>query len=342
MIRASSQEKASIMRAVRFHGIGKLTVEEIAPPAAPGAGAVHLKVLAAGICGSDLHNFKTGQWIAHLPVTPGHEFTAEVLAVGADVFDFAPGDRVVADSRAPCGRCEQCQAGRANLCLKLGYVGEVCDGGFAEEVVLPARGLLKIDPAIPPQVAALSEPLAVALHAIRRAAPQAGKPVLVAGAGPVGGLTCLLLKHLGFGPVQFAERNPARRDLVQEVTGAVPVELDAVVIGQPFDCAIEATGVSAVLNKLIALSGPAARIALVGIPSGNVSINAIAVVERELELRGCSAFRDELPEAVRLLKELEGPLSQLVEAPIGLDAVPEAYQRLIAGGGQKLKQIVRP
>jgi (R,R)-butanediol dehydrogenase / meso-butanediol dehydrogenase / diacetyl reductase len=330
------------MRAVRFHGIGKLTVEDIAPPSPPGAGEVHLKVLAAGICGSDLHNFKTGQWIAHLPVTPGHEFTAEVMAVGAGVADFAAGDRVIADSRAPCGQCEQCAAGRANLCVKLGYVGEVCDGGFAEEVVLPARGLLKVDASIPPQVAALSEPLAVALHAIKRAAPVPGKLVLVAGAGPVGGLACLLLKHLGFGPVLFAERNPARRALVADVTGAVPVELDAVWIGQPFDCTIEATGVPAVLDKLIALAGPAARIALVGIPGGAASINAIAVVERELELKGCSAFRDELPEATRLLKELEAPLARLVEEPIGLDAVPAAYRRLIDGGSARLKTIIRP
>jgi (R,R)-butanediol dehydrogenase/meso-butanediol dehydrogenase/diacetyl reductase len=330
------------MRAVRFHGIGKLSVEDIAPPAAPGAGDVHLKVLAAGICGSDLHNFKTGQWIAHLPVTPGHEFTAEVVSVGAGVVGFSPGDRVVADSRAPCGDCEQCRAGRANLCVKLGYVGEVCDGGFAEEVVLPARGLLKVDASVAPQVAALSEPLAVALHAIKRAEPLRGKPVLVAGAGPVGGLACLLLKHLGFEHVMFAERNQARRALVEDVTGAAPVELDAVWIGQPFDCAIEATGVPAVLDKLIALAGPAARIALVGIPSGAASINAIAVVERELELKGCSAFRDELPEAVRLLKELQAPLARLVEDPIALDQVPEAYQRLIAGRGQKLKTIIQP
>jgi (R,R)-butanediol dehydrogenase/meso-butanediol dehydrogenase/diacetyl reductase len=330
------------MRAVRFHGIGKLSVEDIAPPAAPSAGDVHLKVLAAGICGSDLHNFKTGQWIAQLPVTPGHEFTAEVVSVGAGVVGFSPGDRVVADSRAPCGNCEQCRAGRANLCVKLGYVGEVCDGGFAEEVVLPARGLLKVDASVASQVAALSEPLAVALHAIKRAEPLRGKPVLVAGAGPVGGFACLLLKHLGFEHVMFAERNQARRALVEDVTGAAPVELDAVWIGQPFDCAIEATGVPAVLDKLIALAGPAARIALVGIPSGAASINAIAVVERELELKGCSAFRDELPEAVRLLKELQAPLARLVEDPIALDQVPEAYQRLIAGRGQKLKTIILP
>jgi (R,R)-butanediol dehydrogenase/meso-butanediol dehydrogenase/diacetyl reductase len=81
---------------------------------------------------------------------------------------------------------------------------------------------------------------------------------------------------------------------------------------------------------------------MVGIPSGAAAINAIAVVERELELKGCSAFRDELPEAVRLLKELEAPLGRLVEDPIGLDAVPEAYQRLISGTATHLKTIIRP
>ena len=335
------------MRAVRFHGVGKLAVEEVAPPSAPGAGQVHLKVLAAGICGSDLHNFKTGQWIAHLPVTPGHEFAAEVMAVGSGVADLAPGDRVVADSRVACGACATCRDGHPNLCLNLGYVGEACDGGFAQEVVLPASGLLRLDDGVPPEVAALAEPLAVALHAIRRAAPRPGQAILVAGAGPVGGLCCLLLKHLGLGPVVFAERQPARRDLVYRETGAIPVELEAEAIaaatgGKPISSAIEATGVNAVLERLVGLVGPGARIALVGIPSGTASINTIAVVERELELKGCSAFRDELPEAVGLLGDLAAPLSRLIEGPISLDAVPDAYQRLIAGGSARLKTIIKP
>jgi len=213
--------------------------------------------------------------------------------------------------------------------------------------VLPARGLLKVDPGIPPQVAALSEPLAVALHAIKRAEPVPGKPVLVAGAGPVGGLACLLLHHLGFGPVLFAERQPARRALVAEVTGAIPVALEADVIaasagGRPIAAAIEATGVNAVLERLVDLVGPGARIALVGISTGKAALATIALVEREIELKGCSAFRDELPEAVAMLGDLAQPLARLIEAPIGLDAVPAAYERLIAGGSAALKTIIRP
>jgi (R,R)-butanediol dehydrogenase/meso-butanediol dehydrogenase/diacetyl reductase len=333
------------MRAVRFHGVGRITVEDVPPPPAPAAGQARLRVLAAGICGSDLHNFKTGQWIAHLPVTPGHEFAAEVIDLGPGVTGLKPGDRVVADSRVPCGACEQCRGGRHNLCTRLGYVGEVCDGGFAEQVVLPAKGLLRVDPAIPPAVAALTEPLAVALHAIKRAEPKPGAPV--AGAGPVGGLACLLLKHLGYGPVLFAERHAARRDLVARETGAQPVTLEAEAVaaatsGRPIDCAIEATGVAPVLDQLVNLVGPGARIAMVGIPSGPASINAIAVVEREIELRGCSSFRDELPDAARLLGELAGPLSRLAEDPIPLEQVPEAYRRLIESGGTRLKTIIRP
>jgi (R,R)-butanediol dehydrogenase/meso-butanediol dehydrogenase/diacetyl reductase len=335
------------VRAVRFHGIGKVSVEDIAPPPAPAAGEARLRVLAAGICGSDLHNYKTGQWISRLPVTPGHEFVAVVIELGTGVTGLAAGDHVVADSRVPCGACNQCQSGRPNLCTSLGYVGEVCDGGFAEEVVLPAKGLLCIDPTIPPEAAALAEPLAVALHAIKRADPRLGEPVLIAGAGPVGGLTCLLLRHFGHKRVLFAERQPARRALVEREIGARPVELDAAAIaeatgGRPVDCAIEATGVASVLDLLINLMGPGGRIAMVGIPSGAASINAVAIVEREIELRGCSSFRDELPEAARLLGELSGPLSRLAEDPISLEGVPEAYKRLIAGGGYRLKTIVRP
>jgi (R,R)-butanediol dehydrogenase/meso-butanediol dehydrogenase/diacetyl reductase len=335
------------MRAVRFHGVGRLTVEDIASPRDPAAGEVRLKVLAAGICGSDLHNYRTGQWIASLPVTPGHEFAAEVLAVGAGVTDLSPGDRVVADSRVPCGACEPCRAGSANLCQKLGYVGEVCDGGFAEETVLPATGLLRFDAGVPPEVAALAEPLAVALHAIRRAAVRPNHPVLVTGAGPVGGLCCLLLKHLGLGPVVFAERQPGRRALVAHETGAIPVgleldEIRAATGGKPIASAIEATGVNAVLEALIGLVGPGAKIALVGIPHGTAALNTLAIVERELELKGCSAFRDELPEAVGLLGDLAAPLARLIADPIGLDTVPAAYDRLIAGGGSALKQIIRP
>src|SRR5690606_4590755 len=113
------------------------------------------------------------------------------------------------------------------LCPRLGYVGEVCEGGFAERVVLPARLLLPVASDLPPAIAALSEPLAVALHVRHRLAAPAGAPVLVAGCGPIGALAALLLVEDGAGPVLVADRNPARRARVAEVTGAIPTALEA-------------------------------------------------------------------------------------------------------------------
>jgi len=335
------------MRAVRFHGVGDLRVEDVPAPAAPGTGEVRLRVCAAGICGSDLHNFKTGQWISRLPVTPGHEFAAEVLDVGAGVTGLKVGDLVVADSRAPCGRCENCLSGRHNLCVALGYVGEVCDGGFAEQVTLRAGQLLTVDPHLPAEVAALAEPLGVALHVIRRLDPAKGEPVLVAGAGPVGGLVTLLLDHLGFGPVLFAERQQTRRDLISGVCEARAVELEPDAVrealgGRPLRYAVEATGHGAVLDRLTGLVGAGARIAMVGIFHGRTEIDANAIVEREIELLGCSVFADEQREAVALLPALAPKLRQLVSTPIALEDVPSAYRDLLEGRAPALKTIIKP
>lgn len=328
------------MRAARLYGKGDLRVEDVPAPAIARDDEVRLKVLAAGICGSDLHNFRTGQWITRAPSTPGHEFAAEVLETGAGVTDLHPGDRVVADSRFSCGHCDRCVGGRPNLCRSLGYVGEACDGGFAPEVVLPRRLLLPVDRGVPAEVAALAEPLAVALHAVKRLAPEPGAPVLVTGAGPIGGLAALLLGRAGH-PVRLVERNAARAALVAGVSGAAPVPLDAAA-WDGVALAIEATGSTAVAGAVLAGIATGGRAVLVGIFHEPLSFDANVVVERELVVSGCSAFGDELPEAVALLPVLSPVLATLVEGPISLAELPAAYARLMAGEASGLKTILRP
>ncbi|HTI01001.1 MAG TPA: alcohol dehydrogenase catalytic domain-containing protein [Acidisoma sp.] len=335
------------MRAIRFHKPLDLRLEEIAPPGAPGPGEVLLRVKAAGICGSDLHNYRTGRWVAQLPVTPGHELAGEVLSVGPGVSGFAPGDLAVADSRVPCGTCPACAEGRFNHCSKLGFVGEVCDGGFAEQVILPASGLLKAPPGLAPEIAAMSEPLAVALHALRRLAPVHSQPVLVAGGGTIGGLTALLLAEHGFGPILLAERNAARAALLADVVGTQTVPLDPAAIaaacgGQAPRFCLDATGSLDVLRVLLKTTAHGGRIALVGIFHGEGTLDPNLIVERALDIRGCSVFGGEQTEALSLLPRLAAQLTALVEDPIGLEAVPGAYERLVRGESDKLKTLVRP
>ncbi|RWL49282.1 MAG: dehydrogenase [Mesorhizobium sp.] len=333
------------MKAARLHGPGDLRVEDIAAPGTPEAGWVKLNVDAAGICGSDLHNFRTGQWISRVPSTAGHELTGTVVAVGEGVDTVAVGDRVVADSRFWCGECAQCRAGRRHLCASLGFVGEVCDGGFAEETVLPARLLHVIDAALDDRVAAMAEPLAVALHAVRRLPKTAGS-VLVVGCGTIGGLAALLLSRTFSGRVLIADRNKARCERVARVTGATIVDLDreaiaAATADAPLLAAVEATGSIAALNQLLGVLGSGATVALVGIFHGRLDIDPNMLVEREIALLGCHAFADELPDAIGMLAELSGPLISLIDREIGLDDVPAAYERLLAGQGDGLKTIIR-
>lgn len=335
------------MKAVRLHGAGDLRVEDVPSPGAPGEGWVRLTVTAAGICGSDIHNYRTGQWISRAPSIAGHELTGAVTEIGEGVEGFRPGDTVVADSRFWCGQCPACRSGRHHLCEKLGFIGEACDGGFAEETVLPARLLLPIPPQVDPAVAAMAEPLAVALHAIHRLAPLPGEPVLVLGCGPIGGLAALVLAKIHDGPILVADRNAARARLVADVTGATAVALDPTEVrdalggGLP-TAAIEATGSTAALSHLVEAIEGGGRVVLVGIFHGTLDLDPNLLVEREVSLIGCHAFTDELPDAVARLPALAPDLARLIDRQIGLDEVPDAYARLMRGEAQGLKTIIRP
>lgn len=328
------------MKAVRLHAAGDLRVEDLPEPGTPGPGEVALRVLAAGICGSDVHNFRTGQWLTGTPRVAGHEFSAEVVAVGDGVDGFAPGDMVVADSRVWCGACEACRAGRRNLCDRLGFVGEICDGGFAPFTNLPARLVAKVPAGTDPVAAAMAEPLAVALHAIRRLPVPAGAPVLVAGCGPIGGLVALLSSRLHDGPLLVADRNAARLALVAGETGATAVDLadGAARVRHAFD----ATGSVAVVEALVRGLKGGGGLCLVGISHGAFPLDPNLLVEREIALVGSHAFTDELPEVVAILADLAPALRRFVDGEHGLDDAPAAYARIIAGAVTGLKTILRP
>lgn len=329
------------MKAVRLYAKGDLRVEDIAPPPAPEAGWVALDVIAAGICGSDLHNYRTGQWITRSPSVPGHEFIGRVTALGAGVTDLAPGDRVVADSRFWCGGCPACAAGNHHLCQKLGFVGEICDGGFAEKTTLPRRLLHRLPADLPDDAAVMAEPVAVALHAVNRLKCGQTDPVLIAGCGPIGGLAALVLAELGHRDIRVADRNAQRLSRVCEVTGARPVTLDPSSTGSDIVFAIEATGSTSALRSLMDCVAPGGAIALVGIMHGKLDLDPNLLVEREVSLIGCHAFRDELPEAIALLARCSPGARRLIDREITLGDVPSAYDRLIAGDAAGLKTVIR-
>jgi (R,R)-butanediol dehydrogenase/meso-butanediol dehydrogenase/diacetyl reductase len=305
-----------------------------------------VRVHAAGVCGSDLHNFRTGQWWKGVPTIPGHEFAGEIVEVGSDVVGFRSGDLIVGDSRVNCGECPRCIEGRPNVCDRMGYVGEVCDGAFAELIDLPARRLLRVPAGVPLEVAALAEPLGVSLRVIRRLDPPRDTPILIAGAGPIGGLAAILLQHLGFGPLAVVDRNSERATLVASITGARIIQPDLSEVMEfagtsGLGHAIEATGSQSMLTFLLSALSGGGRLAMVGLFAGDQTVNANAIVERELDIRGCSVFCEEQSDVLPLLSSLTSQLERVIAPSISLEQLPLEYERLLSGRSGFLKTIVR-
>ncbi len=330
------------MKVVRLYSKNDLRVEEIEAPDVLAPLEVRVRVLAAGICGSDIHNFRTGQWISRSPSTAGHEFAGVVTQIGNSVLSLRVGDRVVADSRVVCRRCRNCVEGYPQICERMGFVGEVVDGGFAEEVVLDCALLHKVDEFADERVLAMAEPTAVALHTLKRLEAPPGSAILIVGCGPIGAICGILARHKGHG-LLLADKSPDRASLVARITGGQVIDLQASTQLRDLPrFAIDATGSPSVVSQLVHLMPGGGAIALVGLGSGDLSLSANLLVEKEIKLTGCHAFDDELPDAIKACREHHSDFSAIVDTEISLDDVPRAYETIIAGRSMAPKTIIRP
>lgn len=333
----------TMMESVRLYAAGDIRFETIAKAAEPAAHEVRLRVAFAGLCGSDIHNFKTGQWISRSPSVAGHELSGWIDAIGPDVEGFAVGDAVAVDSRYFCGTCVNCQDGRANLCESLGFVGEAIDGGFAAYVTLPAKLVLKANRSSAMDVLALAEPLAVALHAIARLNLPNDAALLVVGCGPIGALAALVASMDSSRTILVADRNAARLEAVTAMTGAqaLPSGDDLPAFdpqGRPLRHVLDTTGSTAVISSLLdRLSG--ATIGLVGIGSGELSLDPVLLVEKELSLVGCHAYEDELPKAAALLQSRPELFRPVIGQVTVLAKAQDAYRDAMDGELGSIKTL---
>ncbi len=330
-----------MQHAVHLEGAHRLSVTAV-PVREPRADEVRVRVAYAGICGSDLHVFETGAYVPRFPVTPGHEVSGRVEAVGPDVRDLALNTPVVLDSRIPCGVCGVCMAGEPQRCRAIGFLGEVCDGGFARSVVVPRRAVYPLPPDLPLPVAALAEPCAVALHAVRRVhqvAPHA-TTALIVGLGPLGALTGLVLRRQGLS-VAGVETDARRRDTVARATG-LPVYDAPDLPGEPYDLVVDTAGFTGSWAVCLERARAGGTVLALALHRQAEVLDANLVVERELTLLGAHVFRDEMGEALALLAEDSATFSRLITAVVPLDGVPEAFATLLAGGSGQIKVLVAP
>lgn len=199
------------MKAAVLYADNDLRYEEYPTPKA-GAGEVRVRVMASGICGSDIPRVLHGG--AHFyPIVLGHEFSGIIDQVGEGVTGLSAGDTVTGAPLVPCMKCSDCQSGDFSLCRKYSFIGSRRQGSFAEYVVIPAQNAVKYDPAIPFVQAAFFEPSTVALHGLLHSGYAGGEYVAVIGGGTIGLFTAQWAKILGAKKVVVFDIVPERLDL---------------------------------------------------------------------------------------------------------------------------------
>ena len=273
-----------------------LWLEDIAPPPI-GINDVLIKVLRTGICGTDVHIYNWYQWAQAtipVPMAVGHEFVGEIVEIGSNVADFHAGEIVSGEGHVVCGRCRNCLAGRRHLCAHTKGLGVDRPGAFAEYVALPVTNVWRLHPSIPLDVAAIFDPFGNAVHTAL-SFPVLGEDVLVTGAGPIGIMAAAVAVHAGARYTVITDLNPYRLELARKmgVTRAVDVRETKLAdvqkelgMTEGFDVGLEMSGNEAALRDMLANMAHGGRIAMLGIPSGEMSIDWRAVIFNMLTIKG--------------------------------------------------------
>lgn len=311
------------MTAAVFQGVRAVTVEDRPTPSI-GEHDVLVEVSHCGLCGSDLHYLL--DWGGRRGVIEGHEFSGRIAAVGGAVHGWAVGDLVVGGPSPRCGQCVHCRAARPSLCTDRGRVGVDDDGwqgAFARYKVLPAAQVLRVPPGLSPRHAALTEPLAVALHGISRAGgPGRGARWLVTGGGPIGFLSVAALRAEGVEHVVVSEPHARRRALCEQL-GARAVHPDDLatppmphdVVAEPFDAALECSGNARAMEAALGQLDRGGTLVLVGAGVHAPRLDANRILLNELVVTGAFCYdHDGFPRALDLLASGRLPLDLLVEA----------------------------
>jgi L-iditol 2-dehydrogenase len=315
------------MRAVVQVDEHRLELKELEPPKA-GPGELLLRVVACGICGSDLSSYKRGLFTGVL----GHEVAGIVEAIGPGVVGWQLGDPVALTPSTGCGACDQCSSGAYHRCIEsLTGSGAVRPGGYAELLVAPEGRLRRLPAGLSPEVACLAEPLSVVFHGISRLGPVQGQDAAVLGLGSIGLLACAALGWRGARHVYGVDPVKLRRDLARDL-GAEAVfgrasdaraELDSPPL------ILECSGRPEALQQAIDLVAPGGTVVLLGIAIAEVPVIPVFWITREVTVIGSINSRlEDFEEALRLL-EAKPEIGRIVTKRISLEEVPETFELLL-------------
>jgi len=267
------------------------------PAPAPGPDDVLIRVRKSAICGTDLHIWNWDAWAARtvpVPLVVGHEYVGTVAEVGANVRGIQPGQRVTSEGHIVCGRCRNCRAGREHLCRETLGVGVNRPGSFAEYVCVPAHNVYPVPEGLPDEIAAILDPYGNAVHTAL-SFDLVGEDVLITGAGPIGLMAIALARRAGARHVVVTDVNPDRLRLAERIgasraVNAASTDLREVMgelgMSEGFDVGFEMSGAEAAMQQMLAAMNHGGKIAMLGIPPGEMAIDWNQVIFKGLVIKG--------------------------------------------------------
>lgn len=331
------------MRAAVLEAVEKIALVERAVPA-PGPAEVLVRVSAVGVCGSDVHYYEHGRiggYVVDQPLVLGHEASGVVVGRGSAASRHTIGQRVSLEPGVPDFTCDQCRAGRYNLCPNMRFFATPpIDGAFSEYVVLHEEFAHPVPDSLSDEAAALLEPLSVGVWACRKGRVGVGDRVLVNGAGPIGLVTAQTALAFGAAEVVVADVNRDRLALAAELGCTSTVDVGATPlaeIGFEPSVLLECSGHPAAIGAAVRTMARAGRVVLVGMGGDDVPLPLPYLQERELELTGTFRYANTWPTAIELAASGRVNLDRLVTGRFGLDQVEAALT-----SGRRDRTSVKP
>ena len=271
-------------------------LEEIDEPR-PGHNDVLIKVRRTAICGTDIHIYQWDEWASKtiaVPLAVGHEFCGEVVACGSEVRGFEIGDRVSAEGHITCGVCRNCRAGRRHLCMNTVGVGVNRQGAFADFIAVPAFNVFKLQEAITDELASILDPLGNATHTAL-SFDLVGEDVLITGAGPIGIMAVAIARFAGARHIVITDINDYRLDLARKMGATIAMNvtreslddaMNQLGMEEGFDVGMEMSGNPAAFRDMLRTMHHGGKVALLGIPSTDTSIDLNEVIFKGLVIKG--------------------------------------------------------
>ena len=308
----------------------------------PGPDEVLIKVMASGICGTDVHIFR-GEYLGDYPVIPGHEFSGVVEAVGSQVKRIKTGDRVAVEPNIACDNCSQCLNNRQNFCQNWQATGVTLPGGMEQYVTAPEKAVFNIGD-LPFDQAAFMEPLSCVIHGIERTHIELADRVAVLGAGPIGCLMLQMARIQGAAQVTMLENNPGRAELARQLgADQVAASMDSLEL-DAYDVVIDATGVLPVMNRSVDFVRSGGTVLLFGVPpqGQNLEVDAFKLFQKGLTfLTSYTSVRNSY-QAIGLLQSGQVRVEELISHHLPLKELPAALAMIEAHDPTVKKVIMLP